>query len=78
MNQRPSHNAVILVCALAVAWWGILNGQTVPAGAGGAGAVPIRISLRTDSDDTLAPNLQLDNLEIEMLRIEIEKAEETA
>jgi hypothetical protein len=69
---------LILVCALAVTWWGILNGQTVPAVAGGVGAVPIRISLQTDADDTLAPNLQLDSLEIEMLRIEIEKADETA
>ena len=109
MVQRSRHISLILVCALAVAWWGILNGQarrpvptlyvgksnstdavgqvqrsslsvvgqTVPAVAGGAGAVPIRISLQTDVDDTLAKSIQLDSLEIEMLRIEISKAEET-
>jgi hypothetical protein len=74
---RSRHITLKIACVLVVAWWGILNGQTVPAGAGGAGAVPIRISLQTDADDTLAPNLQLDTLEIELLQIEISKAEET-
>ena len=98
MVQQPRHISLILVCAVAVAWWGILNGQTrrpvptffvgksdladvggqtVPVGAGGTGTVPIRISFQTDVDDTLARSIQLDSLEIEMLRIEIAKAEET-
>jgi outer membrane protein TolC len=77
MIQRTRYLSVILFFTLAVPWWGDLNGQTVPAGAGGAGTVPIRICLHTDVDDTLAQNIQLDSLEIEMLRIEIAKAEET-
>ena len=77
MPQTLRHMTCSIICALVLSRWGILNGQTVPAVAGGAGAVPIRISSQTDSDDTLAPNLQLDSLEIELLQIEISKAEET-
>ena len=75
MVQQSRHISLILVCALAVAWWGILNGQTVPVGAGGAGTVSVRMA---SAEDTLAQTHLLDSLEIEMLRLEIEKAEETA
>lgn len=97
MVQQSRHISLILVCALAVAWWGILNGralrspqdvggqarrsplgvvgETVPVTAGGTGTVPVRIA---DLGDTLAQTPPLDSLEIEMLWIEIEKAEETA
>jgi hypothetical protein len=54
-----------------------VGGETVPAGAGGTGTVPTRISLQTDGDDTLARSPQLDSLEIEMLQIGITKSEET-
>jgi outer membrane protein TolC len=77
MPQFSRNLTYSIVCALAFSWWGILHGQTVPTGAGDTGTVPIRISPRTAVEDSLSRSLQLDSLEIEMLRIEIAKAEET-
>ena len=53
----------------------ILHGQTVPAGVGEGGTVPIRISPLFDVDSTQAFNPTLDSLDIRLLQIEIAKAE---
>ena len=86
MLQRKEHTTLILTCMLFLSWWGILNGQArrspadavgqaVPAGAGGAGTAPIRISSRTTLDDTLYYGAAVDSLELSILQIDIRKAE---
>ena len=120
MLQQSRHITFILVCALTVAWWGILHGhahrpvptlfvgksdpsdvggqvrqsslgvvgpvrrsslsavgQTVPAGSGETGTVPIRISPQINADNTLTQNPLLDSLDLALLRIEIAREEET-
>jgi len=77
MLQQSRHITFILVCALTVAWWGILNAQTVPAGSGETGTVPIRMSPWISPYDTLAQNQILDSLDLALLQIEIAQAEET-
>lgn len=56
--------------------WGILKGQTVPGVSGERGTVPIRTSAQINAYDTLAQNPSLDSLDLELLGIEIAKAEE--
>ena len=51
------------------------GGQTVPAGVGEGGTVPIRISPLFDVDSAQAFNPILDSLDIRLLQIEIAKAE---
>ena len=53
----------------------ILHGQTVPAGVGEGGTVPIRISRLFDVDSAQAFNPILDSLDRRRLQIEIAKAE---
>ena len=77
MLQQSRHITFILVCALTVAWWGILHAETVLAGTGETGTVPIRISPWLDAQDTLTQNLPLDSLDLALLQIEIARAEET-
>jgi len=60
---------------LIVISWDILHGQTVPAGVGEGGTVPIRISRLFDVDSAQAFNPILDSLDIRLLQIEIAKAE---
>jgi hypothetical protein len=77
----------ILLCALTMSRWGILNGKTqlrsscevgptVPAEAGGAGAVPIRMLSQIVLDDTLNHVTAVDSLELCTLQLDIRKAEE--
>ena len=77
MLQQSRHITFIFVCGLKVAWWGILNAQTVPAGSGETGTVPIRMSPWISPYDTLAQNQILDSLDLALLQIEIAQAEET-
>jgi len=77
MLQQSRHITFIFVCGLKVAWWGILNAQTVPAGSGETGTVPIRMSPLINAYDTLAQNPKLDSLDLALLQIEIARAEET-
>jgi hypothetical protein len=76
-----------IVCALALSWWGILNGQvrrspedaggqTVPVEAGEAGTVPIRTLPRIILDDTLHQDLALDSLQLRLLQLEITMADQ--
>ena len=76
MSQFSRHMIYSIVCALALSWWGILNGQTVPVEAGEAGTVPIRIIPGIILDDTSHQDLALDSLELRLLQLEINKAEE--
>ena len=77
MLQQSRRITFILVCGLTVACWGILHGETVPAGSGETGTVPIRMSPWISPYDTLAQNQMLDSLDLALLQIEIARAEET-
>jgi len=76
MFQRKEHTTLILTCILFLSRWGILNGQTVPVGAGDAGTVPIRMFSYFNTDDTLYRSQAVDSLELRILQIEIKRAEE--
>ena len=76
MFQRKEHTTLILTCILFLSRWGILNGQTVPVGAGDAGTVPIRMFSYFNTDDTLYRSQAVDSLELRILQIDIKRAEE--
>jgi len=74
MRDPAKFPSVRLLVMLAAGWWGILNGQTVPAVAGGTGTVVLRIQSE-DGDDTPTQHQGLDTLELRLLQVDIRKWE---